>query len=336
MTKERFLGLTGLHWTALSVLIAAVVGLIAFLAWRHPISVQSQPSPAKHDVASTHTDSQGMAQKDFTKSRVPNAPKTVGQRPNDVKPVGTVWTEPKTGMEFVEVPSGCFNMGCGDVTSGCKNDEEPVHEVCLDGFWMSKYKVTEKQWKSVMGNASHGRYRFLDFKGDNYPVRNLTYWHDVREFILNLEKKSASYFRVPTEAEWEYACRSGGKDEKYSGGNNVNDVAWYGGNSFGGTIRPVGLKSPNGLGLYDMSGNVLEWCQDLYDEKAYAKHSYKNPNGGDSGPGHHKVVRGGSYSASPGDVSCTARYHQSIGGDGGKGVGFRLVRRPNPWSSNGL
>ena len=231
---------------------------------------------------------------------------------------GDTWKDPVTGMELVLVPSGCYEMGCGRWTSDCGKDEKPVHEVCVDGFWIGKYEVTQGQWKKVMGsNPSHFN------KGDNYPVERVS-WNDAKEFIGKLNSlNSGQYeFRLPTEAEWEYACRSGGKSEKYAGGNEVDSVAWYGSNS-GRSTHPVGAKTPNGLGIYDMSGNVWEWCEDIYSEDAYSKHQRNNPIY--TGGGSYRVFRGGSWLYGPRFVRCAYRSRR-FPVDRSIFLGFRLVR----------
>ncbi len=224
---------------------------------------------------------------------------------------GRTWRDPTTGMEFVFVPGGCYRMG----SNSGQHDEKPVHEVCVDGFWMGKFEVTQAEWQRVMGSNPSG------FKGDRNPVEQVS-WNDAQEFIKRLNAKGNGTFRLPTEAEWEYAARSGGKDEKYAGGNDVNRVAWYGGNS-GNKTHPVGTKAPNGLGLYDMSGNVWEWCQDWYNDKAYSQHSRQNPIY--SGGGGSRVDRGGSWFFNARLVRAADR----DGGDPGgrsRDLGFRLLR----------
>ena len=161
-------------------------------------------------------------------------------------------------------------MGCGLGPGYCQANESPEHEVTVSGFWIGKYAVTQGQWQKVMGNNPSGFQ-----KGDNYPVETVS-WDDAKAFILKLNGKSGCTFRLPTEAEWEYAARSGGKAEKYAGGNDIDAVAWYGANS-GKSTHPVGTKAPNGLGIYDMSGNVWQWCEDVYDANAYEKHQRNNP-----------------------------------------------------------
>jgi|GEM_PF-770293 len=222
------------------------------------------------------------------------------------------FTDPVIGMEFVWVPGGCFQMGSNDGGG----DEKPVHEVCVDGFWMGKFEVTQGQWKKVMGNnPSH-----FD-KGDDYPVENVS-WNDAQGFIRELSSHGNGKFRLPTEAEWEYACRSGGRDEKYSGGDDVDRVAWHEDNSGGSTHR-VGTKAANGLGLHDMSGNVWEWCEDVYDKNAYSRHSRNNPIY--EGGGSLRVDRGGSWYYGPRFVRCAYR-DRSDPDCRIRFLGFRLVR----------
>ncbi len=229
-----------------------------------------------------------------------------------------VWRDPVTGMEFVWVPGGCYEMGCGSWDGDCYKYSKPVHEVCVDGFWMGKFEVTQGQWKKVMGNnPSHFK------KGDRHPVEKVC-WNDAKEFIRKLTSMNQGRyeFRLPTEAEWEYACRSGGKKEKYSGGTDVNRLAWYSGNS-GRSTHEVGTKAPNGLGIYDMSGNVWEWCEDGYEKHAYSKHQRKNPII-EGSPG--QVYRGGSWLSSA-RGSRSANRGSYFGWIKSYNVGFRLLRK---------
>jgi formylglycine-generating enzyme required for sulfatase activity len=224
------------------------------------------------------------------------------------------WRERVTGMAFVWVPGGCYRMG--DIFGDGNQNEIPVHEVCVDGFWMGKYEVTQGQWEKVTGkNPSFFK------KGDNYPVERVS-WHDVQDFIRILNSYGSGTFRLPTEAEWEYAARSGGKAEKYAGGDDVNQVAWYSLNS-GRSTRPVGRKAPNGLGIYDMSGNVWEWCEDVYDSGAYRKHERHNPMYVSEGT--FRVIRGGSWRVFQRELRSTSRIG-AIPEDGNYNLGFRLVR----------
>jgi formylglycine-generating enzyme required for sulfatase activity len=205
-------------------------------------------------------------------------------------------------------------MGCGSWTSGCDDDEKPVHEICLDGFWIGKYEVTQGQWKKIMGSNPS------NFKsGDEFPVETVS-WNDVQQFISRLGQQSGRRFALPTEAQWEYAARSGGKNEKYAGGSNVDSVAWHYGNSGGKTHR-VGTKSPNGLGIYDMSGNVWEWCEDVFDSNAYSKHARNNPVITSNGSAH--VNRGGGWINIPRSVRAAFRFSYSAGSRIDD-LGFRL------------
>ena len=193
------------------------------------------------------------------------------------------WIDPVTGIEFLWVAKGCFQMG----SNRGYDDEKPLHQVCLDkGYWLGKYEVTQEQWIKVMKhNPSH-------FKncGSRCPVDSVS-WDNVQEFIKKLNGRNKS-FRLPTEAEWEYACRSGGRNENYCGIKSVDRLAWHSNNSKGKT-RKVGQKQANGLGFYDMSGNVWEWVQDWYDETYYAKSPIENPIGAE--PNSYRVIRGGSW-----------------------------------------
>ncbi len=137
------------------------------------------------------------------------------------------------------------------------------------------------------------------------PVEEVS-WNDAEEFISKLNQRSGKRYALPTEAQWEYAARSGGKNEKYSGGSDVDRFAWYDSNS-GDKTHYVGTKAPNGLGIYDMTGNVWEWCRDVYDENAYSKHAGNNPVVTSGSGGSSRVYRGGSWGRSPGNVRCARR-----------------------------
>jgi formylglycine-generating enzyme required for sulfatase activity len=193
--------------------------------------------------------------------------------------------------EMVYIPGGTFTMGCTDEQGNdCWDWENPAHKVTLGGYYIGKYEVTQAQWKSVMGdNPSY-------WQGDNLPVENVS-WDDIQTFIGKLNSSTGKSYRLPTEAEWEYAARGGvgSRGYKYSGSNTPDAVVWYDGNSAGKT-HPVGSKSPNESGLYDMSGNVWEWCSDWYDD--YGSASQTDPRGPSTGSDH--VARGGSWSSTAG------------------------------------
>ena len=191
-------------------------------------------------------------------------------------------------IDMVRVEAGTFTMGATAEMEDPEDDEKPTHHVTLtNDYYIGKYEVTQALWKAVMGkNPSY-------FKGDNLPVENVS-WDDCQEFISKLNRITGKTFRLPTEAEWEYAARGGNKSRgyQYSGSNNLSDVAWFRGNS-GGKPHAVGTKQPNELGIYDMSGNVDEWCQDWYWYGAYSSSSQVNPTGANSGS--YRVCRGGSW-----------------------------------------
>ncbi len=232
-----------------------------------------------------------------------------------------VWNETVTGMKFVHVPGGCYEMGCNTETEkDCSSFETPLHKVCIDGFWIGKYEVTQGQWEKIMGDNPSA------FKncGENCPV-DMVSWDDTQKYIEKLNKKAGGNFRVPTEAEWEYACRSRGKAEKYAGGDdsNVHHLAWYSPNSQGST-HPVGIKRANKSGIHDMSGNVGEWCRDRYNEDAYNRHRMNNP---EISAGTNRVVRGGSWNYPLTDICCTFRSDRPSDRRT-RNTGFRLVRMP--------
>ena len=188
------------------------------------------------------------------------------------------------GFDMVFVAGGTFTMGAtAEQGSDAESDEKPTHSVTVSDFYIGKYEVTQAQWKAVMGSNPS------NFQGDNLPVEKVS-WNDIQEFIQKLNAQTGKKFRLPTEAEWEYAARGGNQSKgyKYSGSNSISEVAWYDGNS--GT-HPVGQKTPNELGIYDMSGNVYEWCQDWYG--SYSSEAQTNPTGPSSGSS--RVLRGGSW-----------------------------------------
>ena len=229
---------------------------------------------------------------------------------------GGNYTDQTTGMEFIWVEAGCYQMG--DIFDGGFSDEKPVHEVCVDGFYLGKYEVTQGQWLAVM---AHNPSNFKN--GDNYPVEKVN-WDDAQVFIRTLNQLSGKTFRLPTEAEWEYAARSGGKEEKYSGGDQLKPVAWYNKNS-DEQSHPVGTKQANGLGIYDMSGNVAEWCQDWYSNKYYSISPRNNPQGPTTSL--DRVPRGGSWYDIKVDLRNTFRYGLNPGLRYDM-IGFRLVLSP--------
>ena len=181
---------------------------------------------------------------------------------------------------MVYVSGGTFIMG-GDDSS----DQMPTHSVPLSSYYICKYEVTQALWRAVMGSNPS------NFKGNNLPVENVS-WYDCQTFIKRLNSYTGRNFRLPTEAEWEFAARGGNysRHYKYSGSNHIDDVAWYIDNS-NKRPHPVGTKQANELGLYDMSGNVGEWCSDW--DGSYSSYSQTNPTGPNSGS--FRVNRGGFW-----------------------------------------
>jgi len=219
-------------------------------------------------------------------------------------------------IEMVFVQGGTFTMGCTEDEGECEYGETPVHSVTLGNFHIGKYPVTQKQWKMIMEDNPSS------FKNDEAPVENVS-WNDVQVFIERLNAATDGNYRLPTEAEWEYAARGGskGKNYKYSGSNTINEVAWYYENSSNST-HPVGGKLPNELGLYDMSGNVWEWCNDWYNLDYYAISPQNDPQG--PATGAYRVLRGGAW-LNPADA-CRVAYRNNENPDSRRnGVGFRLV-----------
>ncbi|MCM1170115.1 MAG: formylglycine-generating enzyme family protein [Bacteroides sp.] len=201
---------------------------------------------------------------------------------------GETLTETAFGvnLEMVYVPGGTFQMGAtAEQGDDAYREEKPVRTVKLDSFYIGKCEVTQAQWRAVMGeNPSH-------FTGDENPVECVS-WNDAQEFCEKLSAKTGRKYVLPTEAQWEYAARGGKKSKgyKYAGNNNIDEVAWYGDNSNDRT-HAIGTKKANELGIYDMSGNVWEWCSDWY--AGYDESDTDNPTGPQNGS--TRVARGGSW-----------------------------------------
>ena len=199
--------------------------------------------------------------------------------------VTTMPTRQSYEPEMVSVQGGTFQMG----SNNGESDEKPVHSVTVSSFSMGKYEVTQKQWREVMGSDPSELY----FKGcDQCPVERVS-WIDIQEYLKKINEKTGKKYRLPTEAEWEFAARGGNqsKNYTYSGSNDLKSVAWFTENSESKT-HPVGQKQANELGLFDMSGNVWEWCSDWYSS-SYSSGAVSNPTGAVTGA--NRVFRGGSW-----------------------------------------
>ncbi|MEE8429699.1 MAG: formylglycine-generating enzyme family protein [Candidatus Desulfatibia sp.] len=258
---------------------------------------------------------------------------------------GGIWHEPVTGMAFVWVPGGCFQMGSPSGEAGRDPDEGLVHKVCVDGFWMGKTEVTNAQYRQFKIDHVSQEHRGFSLNRDDQPVVYMS-WHDAKAFAkwLNEQNHKRYHFRLPTEAEWEYACRAETTTARYWGDDpdkaceyaNVGDLTaerewpyWEVNNCEDGyeVTAPVGSFTPNAFGLYDMLGNVFEWNEDIYGKDAYGNHQRNNPVF--TGDGSYRVIRGGCWYSWPAGVRCAGRSdHPPNGRDRDYFLGFRLVRIP--------
>ena len=223
------------------------------------------------------------------------------------------------GVTFKMVPvfGGTFTMGfTGDTPISEEENALPAHQVTLSSYSIGETEVTQALWVAVMGNnPSH-------YTGDtSRPVESVS-WNDCQAFITQLNQMTGMTFRLPTEAEWEFAARGGNMSHgyTYAGSNTLDDVAWNSNNNSANTTQPVGQKSPNELGLYDMSGSVWEWCNDYYG--AYSAEAQTNPTGPTSGS--DRVARGGAFFNNQGNHRVWFRNHSSAG-QVADGLGFRLA-----------
>ncbi len=219
-------------------------------------------------------------------------------------------------FKMIAVEGGTFQMGSPESDAEADDDEKPQHEVTLSNYYIGETEVTQELWETVMGSNPS------EFKGPKLPVENVS-WDDCQTFIGKLNAQTGKTFRLPTEAEWEYAARGGKKSKgyTYSGSNTIGNVAWYDGNS-GETTHEVGKKRANELGIYDMSGNVWEWCQDWYGETYYEKSPSTDPLGPDSGSS--RVNRGGCWWRGARFCRVAYRYGDSPGSRDDD-LGFRLA-----------
>lgn len=250
---------------------------------------------------------------------------------------GTPYTDSTTGMEFVSVKGGCYQMG-DSVGDGDPN-ERPVHEVCVSDFSMGKFEVTNAQFKKFRPQHNSGKSQSASLDEDNQPVVNVS-WEEAVAFGKWLSQQSGQKYRLPTEAEWEYAARAGSNQSRFWGNNpeeackyaNVADMTakkqWAKWTAFAcddgyAVSAPVGKFMPNGYGLYDMLGNAWEWCEDIYNSEAYTKLPKDNPIFG--GSGEYRVMRGGGWSNGP--LGIRNSHRVGLSPDfGHHALGFRLVK----------
>ena len=242
------------------------------------------------------------------------------------------------GMVFVQIPAGSFLMGSPDQVRDAGDNEKPQHRVTISQpFYLGKYEVTQAEWQAVMGSSSYSQKRNNDFynlpgmasrlTGPNNPAT--VSWNDAQEFIRRLnEKEGHNRYRLPTEAEWEYAARAG-TSSSYSFGDDANELgryAWYGEDFTSGSTHPVGRKDANPWGLHDMHGNVWEWVQDWYGGHYYADSPARDPQGPPTGA--KRVVRGGSWHQSA--TSWRSAFRRQYDADyRGISIGFRLALSPD-------
>ena len=240
------------------------------------------------------------------------------------------WLEPETQMPFVRIAKGCFLMGTNIKSSDpdeeltydklgrrsqAQEDEVPQHEVCLGGFWMGRYEVRVRDWSRIMGGAGS--------PDDVRPINNVT-WALAREFAQRLSERTGERFRLPTEAEWEYACRAGAPADHVPLDREMIGIAWHSRHEARKTApQEVGQLRVNGFGLYDMLGNVWEWVEDDYVANGYTRHGLHDPVVKEVVP--QKVMRGASFRTEPRQTRCAVRGHLP-NGKTMDSVGFRLVR----------
>jgi formylglycine-generating enzyme required for sulfatase activity len=272
-------------YAAAGVVLALAIGLVMFLNRNSSPPAQASSEATSLSLAPTPTSS-------VADSPTPHASQSSALQ-SFTEDLGN-----SVKLEMVRLPGGTFEMGSNDY-----DDEKPPHQVKVDAFAIGKYEVAQAQWQAVIGNnPSH-------FKGADLPVESVS-WDDAVKFCQTLSNKTGKAYRLPTEAEWEYAARAGSQT-KYSFGDDANSLgeyAWFNDNS-GGKTHPVGQKKPNAFGLYDLQGNIWEWVQDWYGKDYYQQRVFDNPKGPPSE--QYRGLRGGSW----GLISdlCRSAYRRTFG-----------------------
>ena len=283
-----------LGWKRIIAGVAAAAIIISVAIWQYG---RNEPSDINYNdsVATNPIDSEDSSPRPTTGTLVPITVNGVT-------------------FNMIKVDGGTFTMGATSEMTNPDNEEKPTHKVTLSSYYIGETEVTQALWTAVMGDNPSW------FTGDNLPVEQVS-WEDCQTFIRKLNGLTGKSFRLPTEAEWEFAARGGKRSNltEYSGGSMIDDVAWDMGNS-GRKTHSVKTKKPNELGLYDMSGNVYEWCQDWYG--SYSSSAQTNPTGPDSGS--HRVFRGGSWYWGAWFCRSSFRYHDSPGYRNFT-LGFRLA-----------
>jgi formylglycine-generating enzyme required for sulfatase activity len=272
-------------------LLVAFVVLLAVVLWKigNPTATESSIAPVVKDTLQRSNTNTTSASTQVEAGQDIAAEKTAQATPEQLQAqkLKTILENIQKNMVFVQ--GGTFIMGCtSEQGSVCEGDESPAHQVTVSSFRMGKYEVTQAEWEAVMGSNPS------DFKNcPDCPVESVS-WNDVQDFIRKLNNATGGNYRLPTEAEWEFAARGGNRSSgtKYSGSNDISGAGWYQGNS-GSRIHRVGQKQVNELGLYDMSGNVYEWCSDWFSTDYYSNSPGNNPRGPSSGA--FRVLRGGSW-----------------------------------------
>lgn len=230
------------------------------------------------------------------------------------------YVEPRTGMAFIKVPGGCFPMG--DVFGDGEHNEIPVRETCVDDFHIGRTEVTQAVWTQIMGENPSA------FPGEQHPVESVLL-AEIEQFIARLNETGNGVFRLPTEAEWEYACRAAGQQRRHGAGDGMAalspklaNTGGASGNAAEGTL-PVASHKANDIGLFDMSGNVWEWVADVYAADAYQQSGRNNPIYLGNGPS--RVVRGGSWMHPDNFARCSKRHMHCRPSARYDAIGFRLV-----------
>lgn len=295
-----------------------------------PAPKEQNPKPNREEVAPPKKPAESEKPKVVEKSKVEEKPKVI-EKPEPFVANGVTFN-------MLKVEGSTYAMGAstGDMfrndkvrnyDADARDDERPVHAVVLSDFYMAETEVTQGLWKAVMGTSLGWEVKYG--MGEEYPVY-LVSWEETQDFIKKLNDITGKKFRLPTEAEWEYAARGGKNADgcKYSGSNELDKTGWFADNS-GGSTHPVKRKAPNALGLYDMSGNVWEWCHDKYG--AYRRINAFDPQGPSSG--NDRVLRGGSWRDKANYCRVSARsFFSPI--NSYNGYGFRLALDPSDYQSN--